>query len=274
MKPLASIRTSKGCPYRCNFCALWKLAGGKYFKRSPEKIVEELGGIEEDFVFFADDESLVDVTRMKALARLIKESGLKKRYFLYGRSDTVAKHPDLIEMWREAGLERIFVGFEFFSDTDLGYINKGSTTSDNEKAVGILHDLGVDIYASFIVRPEFGKEEFKAFRQYCHDLRLSFASFAVLTPLPGTDLYEQAKDRLITHHHEYFDFIHTLLPTALPLKQFYREYWRLYSRAIPFTKAISFLLKFPLKEIPSTLAKSFAFQRRLKTAYRDYDGML
>ena len=72
MQPLASIRTSKGCPFRCNFCALWKIAGGRYLKREPEKIVQELAEIEEEFVFFADDESLVDVARMKRLAELIR----------------------------------------------------------------------------------------------------------------------------------------------------------------------------------------------------------
>lgn len=60
MRPLASIRTSKGCHFRCQFCALWKLTGGRYFTRQPERIVEELGAIEEKYVFFADDESLLD----------------------------------------------------------------------------------------------------------------------------------------------------------------------------------------------------------------------
>ena len=47
MRPLASLRTSKGCPYRCRFCALWRLAGGRYFKRDPHRIVEELAKIDE-----------------------------------------------------------------------------------------------------------------------------------------------------------------------------------------------------------------------------------
>ena len=47
MKPIASIRTSKGCSFKCNFCALWKLTGGKYLTRNPERIVEELATIEE-----------------------------------------------------------------------------------------------------------------------------------------------------------------------------------------------------------------------------------
>ena len=204
MQPLASIRTSKGCPFRCNFCALWKIAGGKYLKREPEKIVRELAEIDEEFIFFADDESLVDATRMKRLAELIRESGIRKRYFLYGRSDTIAKHPDLLALWRDVGLERVFVGLEFFRDSDLEFINKGSTTDNNREAVRVLQDLGIDIYASFIVRPEFNEEDFTEFRRYYRSINLSFASFAVLTPLPGTDLFDAEKDRLLTREPEFF----------------------------------------------------------------------
>lgn len=90
MRPLASIRTSKGCPYRCSFCALWKVAGGRYLTREPAKVVEELSRIEEEYVFFADDES-----RMRTLASLTRDSGIRKRTFLYGRSDTIARHREL-----------------------------------------------------------------------------------------------------------------------------------------------------------------------------------
>lgn len=78
MKPMVSIRTSKGCAFRCSFCALWKLTNGRYLTRKPEKIVEELGRIEETFIFFADDESLLDKTRMEILANLIKTAGSNK----------------------------------------------------------------------------------------------------------------------------------------------------------------------------------------------------
>lgn len=270
MKPLASIRTSKGCPYRCNFCALWKLAGGHYFRRKPEKVVEELATIDEEFVFFADDESLLDYGRMKKLAHLIEEAGLDKRYFLYGRSDTVARHPDLLHMWRDVGLERIFVGFESCRVEDLEYINKDSTVEDNEAAARILNELGIDVYASFIVRPDFDREDFAAMRRYCRRLELKFASFAVLTPLPGTDLYEMVKDQMLTHDTRYFDFLHTLLPTRLPLKEFYEELNRLYITAIPPAKGLAFLAKYPLRELPSTLAKSYRAYKGVRNAWRDY----
>jgi radical SAM superfamily enzyme YgiQ (UPF0313 family) len=273
MQPLATIRTSKGCPFRCNFCALWKIAGGRYLKRAPEKIVEELSGIDEEFVFFADDESLVDAARMKQLARLIRQSGIKKRYYLYGRSDTISKNPDLLELWRDIGLERVFVGLEFFRDGDLESINKGSTAKQNQEAVRVLQDLGIDIYASFIVRPDFREEDFIGFKRYCHSINLSFASFAVLTPLPGTDYYDEVKDQLLTHEPEFFDFIHTVLPTALPLEEFYRQYYRLCTRAVPFKNAVSFLLKYPLRDLPSNLAKARRWYKRLRTLHTDYAAL-
>ena len=271
MKPLASIRTSKGCPYRCTFCALWKIAGGRYLRRRPQCVVQELGRIEEECVFFADDESLIDVPRMKTLARLIGEAGIRKRYFLYGRSDTISRNPELVHMWRDVGLERVFVGLESFRDEDLRYVGKGSTTDDNRRAVDVLHDVGVEVYASFILRPEFTPDDFSRLRDYCHELDLDFASFAVLTPLPGTDLMEQVEDRLITDDYDFFDFIHTVLPTALPLEAFYSEYARLYAQALSPKQQWALLRKFRLRDLPAVLVRSVRLQSRLRGAYRDYE---
>ena len=75
-------------------------------------------------------------------------------------------------------------------------------------------------------------------RPYCRQLELKFASFAVLTPLPGTDLYEELN--------------------------------RLYMTAIPPAKGFTFLAKYPLREIPGTLAKSFRAYKGVGNAWRDY----
>jgi radical SAM superfamily enzyme YgiQ (UPF0313 family) len=270
MKPLASMRTSKGCPFRCSFCAQWKIAQGRYLRRKNESVLEELAEIDERFVFFADDESLVDVTRMEALAREITAAGLDKQFFMYGRSDTIARNRGLVELWRRAGLERVFVGLEFFRDDDLRYVHKGSSVSDNQRAVEILSDLGIDIYASFIVRPEFQHADFDALHRYCRELGLDFASFAVLTPLPGTDLYDDVKDQLLTTDPDYFDFIHTVLPTALPIDEFFHELGRLYRSAIPLGRQLSLLRKFPVTELPALFSRSAKVFRRMKTMHLDY----
>ena len=270
MRPLASIRTSKGCMFKCRFCALWKLTGGRYLTRKPERIVEELGAIEEKYVFFSDDESLLDTGRMEALADLIKQASIKKRYFLYGRSDTIAGHPEMIEKWKKIGLERVFVGLEFYRDDDLKSISKGTTAEKNEVAVRILKGLDLGIYPMFIVRPEFERKDFANLRKHCLGLDLDFIGFSVLTPLPGADFYADVRDRLITSNYDFFDFFHTQLPTKLPIRDFFRELAGLYTGSRSLKNQIKYLSRYRLRELPGLLRKYNGFMKRLKTLSDDY----
>ncbi|MBW2092973.1 MAG: hypothetical protein JRI34_12730 [Deltaproteobacteria bacterium] len=141
------------------------------------------------------------------------------------------------------------------------------------KAIRILNDLGIEIWASCIVRPEYTKEDFKAFRKYYHQWGFKFASFTVLTPLPGTEFYEEMKSMLLTDNYEFFDLIHTVLPTALPVKEFYKEYVGLIRRAIPFTQQLSLLKKYPPRGIIPTVAKSLRLQKRLRSMHLDYENL-
>lgn len=270
MRPLASVRTSKGCHFRCRFCALWKLTGGRYLTRKPESIVEELGTIEEKYVFFSDDESLLDTARMETLANLIRQAGIKKHYFLYARSDTIAKHPELIEQWKKIGLRRIFVGLEAFRNADLRLIRKGTTAENNIRAVQILKNLDIDIWPMFIILPEFDRKDLAGLREHCLELDLDFIGFSVLTPLPGTDLYYDVKDKLITSNYDYFDFFHTLLPTTIPIKDFYIEIITLFKRSRSLKNQIKFMSKYPLRELPSLFRTYGDFMKRLKTLEQDY----
>ena len=270
MRPLATIRTSKGCHFRCRFCALWKLTGGRYLTRKPECIVEELGLIGEKYVFFADDESLLDTKRMEKLADLIGQAGVRKHFFLYGRSDTIARHPELVEKWKKIGLERVFVGLEFMRDADLNLIRKGSTVENNVKAVQVLKDLDIEIFPMFIVKPEFERKDFADLRKYCLALELDFIGFSVLTPLPGTDLYGDVKDKLINFNYDYCDFFHTLLPTTLPVKDFYSELVALYNGSRSLKNQIKLMRKYRLRELPSLFRIYGDFMKRLKTLSQDY----
>lgn len=230
-QPVASIRTSKGCAFKCNFCSLWKETNRKYLKRDPNKIVEELKEIEESFIFFADDESFIDMKRMDKLADLVQAEGIKKEYFMYSRSDTIVKQPKLFEKWRKVGLVRVLVGFESHREKDLKRYNKRTTTEMNEKAIKILHRLGISIYASFIVHPDFEEKDFDELSNYSKQLKLVTPFFSVLTPFPGSELFEKSKGLETIKQYHLFDLCHSVLPTKLPLKRFYRELYYLYLKS-------------------------------------------
>jgi len=228
-RPLASIMTSRGCPFRCSFCALWKISGGRYMVRSPESVVGELETIAEDFIDFAEDNALHDVPRARKIAELISERGIKKTYKLYARSDTVVRHPSLIEQWKRVGMELVLIGMESFRDSELRGLNKANNVRNNEEAIRILHRNGVEIAAYFIIQPDYTEQDFDQLASYVASMNLTQPIFTVLTPLPGTDLYEQKFKELTTHNYELYDFVHPVLPTKLPLEKFYACLLQLYS---------------------------------------------
>ncbi|MEK7872109.1 MAG: radical SAM protein, partial [Nitrospirota bacterium] len=270
MRPMASIKTSQGCFSRCNFCSLWRLTKGRYITRSPETILEELKLIQEENIFFADDESMVDTNRMMSLAMVIRESGIRKRYFLHARSDTIVRSPELFEAWKDIGLSIVFVGIESHKDRDLERINKGTTARINEEAVRILDSVGIDIYATFMIDPGYTREDFRLLAGYIRELRLKFPRIFVLTPLPGTGYYEEVKDKLITKDTDLIDFVHTHIKTSLPLKTFYYEYARLCLRSLSLVSVVKFLFKFRFLDILPTIYKIWKVRRRIRLAYLDY----
>jgi len=121
-----------------------------------------------------------------------------------------------------------------------------------------------------MVRPELDHKDFDDLQKCCLGLDLRFIGFSVLTPLPGTDLYDEVKDRLISADYYYFDFFHTLLPTTLPLPDFYRELTRLFARSRSLWNQIRLMRRFRLRDLPSLLKTYRQFMRRLSALAEDY----
>ena len=81
----ASVRTSTGCPHRCNFCVVHFLANGKYLQRAPEEVVDEIAHIEEEHIYFVDDE-MFPIPKSIVKGKIIKtrdENGVSRYDFQY-----------------------------------------------------------------------------------------------------------------------------------------------------------------------------------------------
>lgn len=224
----ASIETSRGCPYRCKFCSVWRFYQGLNRARTPELVVRELQQVEAPHVMFVDDNFLADATRAESVLRAIKKAAINKRYVMQVRADSIVNQKDIIGEWAANGLDAVFVGLESINQEKLNGLGKRLEVDKSEDAIRILHEVGILAMASFIVDPDFKVEDFAGLRRFVKRARLSQPYFAVLTPLPGTVLHEERAQDLTSVNYELFDLHHAVLPTELGLKRFYQEYIKLW----------------------------------------------
>jgi len=229
MRPVALVRTSVGCPYRCTFCSLWQIMDGKYLMRDIEMVVEEMASIREEFVFLVDDEAFINGRRMLALARALKAAGIYKRFFAYCRLDTLVREQEAIAAWQEIGLERLFMGIDAISAKDLNEYNKRYKVAQVETGLKICRALGIDIFAQFVVNTDYDVQDFRQLVRFIQHHKIDYPSFTVLTPLPGTDLLKTFDS--VTELQEngrpnwdLFDTAHAVTATRLPGDVFRREY--------------------------------------------------
>jgi radical SAM superfamily enzyme YgiQ (UPF0313 family) len=227
-KPDTSVATGRGCPYRCNFCSVWEFYGGRTRQMCPRRVMEEVKAVQTDHMTFVDDNFLMNNKRERAIADMIKAEGIKKRYSMECRTDSIARHPELVEQWVKVGLYAVLLGLEGASDKALTSVNKGNTSKINDEAIKILHANGVIIWGAFIVDPDWVEDDFKELRDYVTAKDITHTQFTVITPLPGTELYKQKFNDLLTYDYDCFDTLHAVTATRLPREEFYQHFANLY----------------------------------------------
>ena len=270
-RPLDCTITSRGCPNKCTFCGLWKINRGQYRARDPSLIADELEVITAPNIKFSDDNTLDHMKNASALADEIKRRGIKKRYELYGRVDTVVRRPDLVEKWRDVGMELLLLGLEASNDQALKDMRKRTTTEMNRRAIEVCHANGVEVAAYLIVDPAFDRQDFRRLSEYVEENNLTHPVFTILSPFPGTDLYDMVKGTLITEGFELIDFFHTVLPTKLPLDEFYEEFSGLYRRAYPFKKFIKSIAQRKAALSPKTIFMNLKMRKRMASLRNHHD---
>jgi radical SAM superfamily enzyme YgiQ (UPF0313 family) len=231
-KPLALLETARGCPFKCNFCSVWKFHESTFREKSPARVVKELEQITAPNVFITDDIFWMNVKRGEEMARQIKAAGIRKYFTVQTRTDIIVKFPKLVEQWKDCGDLAIFLGLESVTDEGLAAVNKKNKACNNVRAIEILKDLGVGFTPNFIVDPSWDRDHFKRLRDWIEEMGAYNSGFSILTPLPGTDLWDDAKRNVTTENWEMYDIVHAVLPTKLSLEDFYDEYSGLWRHAL------------------------------------------
>ncbi|NQU42367.1 cobalamin B12-binding domain-containing protein [bacterium] len=219
------VATAWGCPHRCVFCCVPALTDGRYITRNPKAVVRDIGLLEGvPVIRLVDANTFGDLHRARELVSAVRASRIEKHYLADVRADTVVKAPDLMREWREAGLRAVVIGFEEVADERLRAWGKGQSTKMYRRAIDVLHEIGVTIVGDFIVSPDYEESDFEALGRFVRETGIDLPILSVLTPLPGTALFEAMRNRIVIRDLDYYTLTNAVTPTRLPEEVFYRHY--------------------------------------------------
>ena len=222
---LGFVASAMGCPYSCSFCCIAPITGGRYLTQSIASVVRDIQLLGEmPVIRLVDANTFGDPDHARRLAEAIAGAGIRKHFLVDVRADTVVRHLELMQLWKETGLRSVVIGFEEISDGELLFLNKASSVAMNDEAIRILHELGVTIVGDFIISPDYGAADFEALGSYVETRGIDLPIFTVLTPLPGTPLQRQLQDRIVVNDLDYYTLTNAVIPTRLAEKKFYEEY--------------------------------------------------
>ncbi|MDD4857918.1 MAG: radical SAM protein [Candidatus Krumholzibacteria bacterium] len=202
-RPTTTLATSRGCPYNCHFCSSSQFFGVRWRARSAENVIEEIATLHDEHHFralsFVEDNFTFSPERAVAISEKIIAKGWNLIWGAWSRVDTIVKHPDMVQTMARAGFKWTFVGFESGSQKVLDEYGKKAMTQDALRAMKILKENGVGVTGSFILgAPAETKSMMKDTVRFAKKLNPHRVQFTILTPFPGTKLYETVRSRLLT----------------------------------------------------------------------------
>jgi len=215
-RSITSILTSRGCPYQCSFCASSKLAGTFWRARSVESIVEEIEFVKDAYGYrafaFVDDNFTLNPQRVIELCEAICKRGWDIHWWCFSRVDTIVRNPEMVSLMYEAGCRSTYIGIESRNQETLDSYNKKISADISREAISILKNNKIEMTASFIIGAlNEDREMVEDTLRFAKSLNPNTVSFTILTPYPGTDLFEQVKDRIITFDWRKYDGIHSVI---------------------------------------------------------------
>jgi radical SAM superfamily enzyme YgiQ (UPF0313 family) len=194
-RPCLSILGTRGCPFRCAFCALGYM-GSRVRARSPESIAGEVEWLVRDFgvrhVGFVDPIFPLSKAHGIETCRAIERRRIPGRWWWTSETRVDVIDEETCRAMKAARCKRILFGIESGVDELLRGVGKNFTTADARRAVAVARAAGLEISAFFMLGlPGETAEMTRRTIDFALELDLDFAKFGITVPLPGSALYDQ-----------------------------------------------------------------------------------
>ncbi len=238
-----TVITSRGCPYRCIFCSGPRLFGRRVRFRDPKLVADEIEQIHKEFGFerlnVVDDTFTINHRHARAVCDEIMRRNLKFQWNVFARADTVTA--DILKRMKQAGCSWLLYGVESASPEILKTIKKGTTPDDIRRGTKLATEAGIGVFNSFIFGlPGESPETARLSLAFAHELNRDYDAkygFHLLSPLPGTELYEKPKEyglRILSRNWAKYDANEPITETATMSPQQVLEHMADYDRIIAY----------------------------------------
>lgn len=273
------VQTTRGCPYGCDFCSVSDFFGRTYRTRPIEEVVREVKLLKNRAIlFFVDD----NIAAHPAYAKQLFTALLPLKIRWFGQASiAIAQNKELLKLAAKSGCKGLFIGFETLSDFNLQQVHKKVNLAfDFQEGIKKIHDSGIGIIGAFIFGFDGDNEGvFENTVQFIEQNRIELASFSILTPLPGTRLYEQfnSQGRIFDRNWEKYTCGEVVFKPALLTVDQLQEgyYWarKHISTYGSIAKRTMYLNKIALLSIPVNLVMRKASRASLKNikARKDHE---
>jgi radical SAM superfamily enzyme YgiQ (UPF0313 family) len=185
------IQASRGCPTGCEFCAMQMVEGPRFRGRPVEHVVSEMKSIKQRNIFFADASLTINPSYSKTLFKEMRE--VNKQFECFGNINVLTRDDEFLKLAREAGVRKWYVGIESISQKNIDEAGKTTNKVENYgKAIKKIKDHGMMVTGFFMFGFDYDTpDSFDKTLQAIYTWDLDEVSFSIVTPYPGTRLYQR-----------------------------------------------------------------------------------
>ncbi len=219
LRPLQAIpvATSRGCPFNCTFCCVTQMFGRQYRYRSVELVLEELSRYRGKPIFFCDDNFAAKPSHTKEMLQGLLDRNIKLNGWGAQFRVESARDDELLDLVRRTGGNIAYVGLESINPETLESYQKKQTVEDIKECIRRFHDYRIRVHGMFVLGSDSDTPEtIRETAEFALETRIDSVQFMVLTPLPGTVLYQQMEEegRILTRDWELYDGMHVVFQPA------------------------------------------------------------